>query len=427
MKLRELLTTIEQVAKRNEISKPLICGGAVREKVMGTLTKLDDIDITNGESSIKNLAKEVELELGKTFAVHSKTMDDSHTSIFIGKKFKLDFSSNFISPSIEQELTRLGVKNSTGLTKEAYSRDFTANSLIMDFSLQNIYDPTKKGLSDIKSKILRTCLSPEITLNDNLNRLIRIVYLSAKLDFSIDPAIVEFVKGNQNLFSKLDPAYLSNTLNKAIQYNPKKTAAVLDELDLWKVLPITEQLYPYYEKRFKTAQLRQNFDYGEGFYANLQKEKSVSQFRKKRKKKQKKDIKGIRKMKLAYYNGIEEYLTDNFPVVLNDDLETKMDRRENKAGIEEALDQEDKDEGEDGGDTGETLLNPANYSDSMFGSMHGTEGLTTMPVAEFPGHLGEDHGAVVNNDYNELYQPSGLLGSKALFDLATHFHKLSII
>jgi hypothetical protein len=43
----------------------------------------------------------------------------------------------------------------------------------------------------------------------------------------------------------------------------------------------------------KTAQIRQNYDYGESMYMNLDKYKSVSDFRKKRRGKRKRDIKNI--------------------------------------------------------------------------------------------------------------------------------------
>jgi len=43
----------------------------------------------------------------------------------------------------------------------------------------------------------------------------------------------------------------------------------------------------------KIAQIRRNYDYGEGLYQNLNKYKSVSDFRAKRRKKRRKDIDNI--------------------------------------------------------------------------------------------------------------------------------------
>ena len=44
---------------------------------------------------------------------------------------------------------------------------------------------------------------------------------------------------------------------------------------------------------YKSAQIRRNYDYGENIYENLDKYKSVSEFRSKRRKKRKQDIANI--------------------------------------------------------------------------------------------------------------------------------------
>lgn len=298
MKLRELFTLISNIGNDKGISKIFLCGGAVRDRILGTLDKLEDIDLTTGDKTIKNLAKEISSELSQKFTVDVKEMDDGHTSVYL-QNIKLDFSSNFEDPLVTNYLSGLGIKNPTPLQKEMFSRDFTCNALLMSLDLSKAIDPTKKGINDIKAKVLRTCMPPEITLKSNVNRIIRAIYLAAKLDFTLDPEIVKYISSNKELISQIDNGYLSKTLNKALKYNPEKTAALLDQLDLWKSIPVTEVLYPYYAKRFiKQAQLRKNFDYGEGFYANMPEYKSVMEFRKKRKKKQKKDIKKIKDMKL---------------------------------------------------------------------------------------------------------------------------------
>lgn len=554
MKLRELLNIISYTAKKNEIATPYLCGGVVREKVMGSLTKLADLDITNGEASIKNLAKEVELELSKQFSITSKIMLDGHQSIFISKNMKIDFSSNFIIPKIDLELAKLGIKNITGMIREAYSRDFNCNSLIMSFDLRDILDPTKQGIKDIKNKVIRTCLSPEITLGYNKNRIIRTVYLGAKLGFSIDPTIIEFIAGNKNLIADIDPSYLSKTLNKAVSYSVDKTADILDSMELWKSLPIPEALYSQYKARFsKTAQLKKNIDYGEGFYSNLQEEEKNLKKKKKRKRKKiassedlysqlnalriqfsqaaqeeidsweqdedgldeelgaggicdqvsnalagivasnipdceitdggqdgddhafiivyndekafavdipprvyeigsgyswrkipsakidsadidiweinRKDL-GIEKS--AYYNGADEYLIDNFPIIQNDDLQTSMDRKENDVQEKNIIEDESnhskdtkKDDKKE--DNKEALLEPTPYSPDMFYAMHKTDGLFSMPLSSYPGHLGEEETeGVVNNPYNPIFQSNGLFELKSMEEIADLFKKLSI-
>jgi hypothetical protein len=60
------------------------------------------------------------------------------------------------------------------------------------------------------------------------------------------------------------------------------------------------RLMQHRDKKPITAQLKQNYDYGDGFYAEMNdgKVKSVDDFRKKRRNKRKKILKKIRDMKL---------------------------------------------------------------------------------------------------------------------------------
>ena len=96
-------------------------------------------------------------------------------------------SSNFNTPNITELLVKQGIKEPTDLQREMYSRDFTCNALLLDLDLKTVIDPTKQGVKDIHAKVIRTCLAPEITLTANKNRVVRAIYLAAKLDFDLDP------------------------------------------------------------------------------------------------------------------------------------------------------------------------------------------------------------------------------------------------
>lgn len=248
MKLHALLKLMEDVQRKAKTSKPFICGGVPRDKLLGKLNKIEDLDITTGDMTVQNLSKEVSIILQKKFNVITKVMEDGHSSIYLGD-FKVDFSSNFNVPNIELILNKMGIKKPNNLQKEMFSRDFTCNSLLMTLDLNTIIDPTRHGFDDLKNKMIRTCLSPEITLTTNKNRVARSIYLASKLDFEIDPKIVEWVKKHPESIRISSPKSLSEKLNKAIFYNPERTTYYLDQMDLWKHIPITKELYPYYIKR----------------------------------------------------------------------------------------------------------------------------------------------------------------------------------
>lgn len=300
MKLRELLETIDRKAKELKLPRTYACGGTPRDKVLGILTDINDLDLTNGTHSISKLALEVSNELKKQYSIEDKQMNDGHISLWLGRgktTMKIDFSSNFLVPRIDDYLTQLGIEKVTPMIRELYSRDFTCNTLLMTLDLKVIRDLTHHGIEDINKRLLKTCLHPDITLRYNTNRIVRVPYLSAKLDFDIAPEIIEWIRDNKALLKHSSQQYVIKMLEKAIDKNPDRTVWMLNQTGLWDAIPITEKLFPYFQKH---AQLRRNFDIGEGMYSKMNdgKIKSVDQFRKKRRKKQKQQIKKIKEMHL---------------------------------------------------------------------------------------------------------------------------------
>lgn len=247
MKLRELLQQMQGVQQKIGASVPYICGGTPRDKFMGRLDNVADIDITTGDKTVDYLSQEFALELRKKYNLNRKTMEDGHSTIFIGN-LKVDFSSNFIVPNIDDYLTKLGIDNPNNMQREMFSRDFTCNSLLLTIDLKQILDPTKRGFNDIKNKVIKTCLAPEITLTSNRNRVIRSVYLACKLGFEIDPAIVEFVRANPQTIKLSTQKAMHEKLNQAFTKDPDKASRLLTQMGLWQYIPITEKVYPYYMK-----------------------------------------------------------------------------------------------------------------------------------------------------------------------------------
>lgn len=242
MKLSQLLSLIEKIADDKGISAPYIVGGVPRDKVMGKLFELSDIDLTTGDEGIKYLAKELAIKLGAN--ANYQVMPDGHARITIGT-LKLDFSSNFRAPNIETILKGMGIKNPSEIQQELYSRDFTCNTLLMSLNLKEIQDPTGLAVGDIKKRILKTCLKPEITLGIDNRRVVRIIYLSAKLQFEVDPEIIAWVKDNPESIANVRPQYLIKKLTKALKYDKEKTVSLLDQMGLWPHIPPLKELLPY--------------------------------------------------------------------------------------------------------------------------------------------------------------------------------------
>lgn len=247
MKLSQLLNLIGETAYKKGISQPFICGGIPRDKLLGNLVNIGDIDITTGDDSIHYLAKEMNsLFKGKNSSF--KILEDGHAQLVIGS-VKVDFSSNYRTPKIREILQRKGIKEPSNIQMELYSRDFTCNTLLLSLDLKKISDPTGIGVKDLNSRILKTCLSPEETLGNYHKRVARIIYLAAKLNFDVDKNIIEWVKKNPATIADCKEKYLTTKILSAFRYNKEKTIKLLDEMSLWSYMPIMEELTPYMSKR----------------------------------------------------------------------------------------------------------------------------------------------------------------------------------
>lgn len=249
MQLRDLLQELKRVQEQIGTSKPYICGGTPRDKHMGRLDNISDLDICTGDKTVDYLSQEFAILLKKKYNVTRKTMEDGHSTLFIGS-LKMDFSSNFMVHNIDHYLEQMGVKP-TNMLREMYSRDFTCNSLLMTLDLKHIIDPTRRGFKDIAEKKIRTCLPPEITLTSNRNRVARAIYLACKLDFEIDDSIIEYVRKNPQTVKISTEKSLTDKLNEAFTKNPEKAAKLITDMNLWGYIPISEKAYPYYQKHLQ--------------------------------------------------------------------------------------------------------------------------------------------------------------------------------
>jgi tRNA nucleotidyltransferase/poly(A) polymerase len=246
MSLTALLKLLFQVSQEAGSSHPLIVGGAPRDKVVGNLKQsFNDIDITTGDNTVFPLAKDFGIKLKKHLPIIMKQALDGHITVYL-PDLKIDFSSNFNVPGIEKILYDKGIKNSNAMQKEIYSRDFFCNTLLMSLDFKKIRDLTGEALKDIDNKIIRTCLTPDLTFKFNTNRIVRSIYLSAKLNFDVSPDIITWVRDNPDYLLRSETAYLQKNIDKALSYDPDRVVYLLDKMELWDYIPITQALQPYY-------------------------------------------------------------------------------------------------------------------------------------------------------------------------------------
>jgi poly(A) polymerase len=241
MKLREILDTIDKVAKDRGLSQPFIVGGVPRDRVRGVAKEIDDVDLTSFAGDSQTLAYAV-VASGKLPFTYFQIYDDGHAAIRIND-LKIDFSSHFIIDDIDPVLKQMGVKDLTPLIRETYSRDFTINTLLQDLSLQNTYDITNKGLKDISSGLIECPIDPEITIQSDPKRMLRALRFALRFDYKIAENLGQTIKNNAHLLKTFSAEYLKDKANEIVKLDKDRGVQMLIDYGLLKYIPITKLIY----------------------------------------------------------------------------------------------------------------------------------------------------------------------------------------
>ena len=192
-----------------------VIGGYVRDSILGRQSKdIDIVVVGSGIELARKVAKETgpctTLSLFKSFGTAMLKFEDSEIE-FVGAR----------KESYRRESRKPIVENGT-LEDDQSRRDFTINTLAIGLH-ENQYgqliDPFD-GLSDIKNKIIRTPLSPDITFSDDPLRMLRAIRFAAQLDFEIEKETLEAIHGNRERTDILSRERITDELNKILM-SPK--------------------------------------------------------------------------------------------------------------------------------------------------------------------------------------------------------------
>jgi poly(A) polymerase len=128
------------------------------------------------------------------------------------------------------------VENGT-FEEDISRRDFTINAMAISLNERNFGELVDlfNGLDDIKKKVLRTPLQPDITFSDDPLRMMRAVRFAAQLDFSIDCDSFEAIKRNAKRLRIVSVERIMDEFNKIIlSDNPGKGIKLLRSSGLLK-------------------------------------------------------------------------------------------------------------------------------------------------------------------------------------------------
>lgn len=110
--------------------------------------------------------------------------------------------------------------------EDFYRRDFTINALYSD-KFGNIFDPSKSGLEDLKNKLIRFILTPDIRVKEDPLRMIRAMRFSLDLGFEIEKNTYESIMKNINLLRLLNKNKIMEELHKTDEINRNRIIEIL--------------------------------------------------------------------------------------------------------------------------------------------------------------------------------------------------------
>jgi len=186
-----------------------VIGGYVRDLLLRRPSK--DIDIVVVGSGI-DLAKSVARKIGKkgnisiyrNFGTAMLRFDDLELE-FVGAR-KESYRSDSRKPLVEDGT----------LEDDLNRRDFTINALAI--SLHNadygtLIDPFG-GVTDLKNKVIRTPLDPDVTYSDDPLRMMRAIRFSTQLGFQIEEKSILSIRKNRERICIISRERIIDEINK---------------------------------------------------------------------------------------------------------------------------------------------------------------------------------------------------------------------
>ena len=188
-----------------------VVGGYVRDLILSRPNK--DIDVVCIGSGI-SLAEKVAAMLGPQ--VHVNVFKNFGTAQIIDHGFEIEFVGAR-KESYRSESRKPIVEDGT-LEDDQNRRDFTINAMGICLNKKRfgeLIDPFD-GQGDLKRKIIKTPLEPEITFSDDPLRMMRAIRFATQLNFDIDPDTFNGIAAMKERISIVSQERITDELNKII-------------------------------------------------------------------------------------------------------------------------------------------------------------------------------------------------------------------
>src|SRR5213592_3447760 len=107
--------------------------------------------------------------------------------------------------------------------QDAFRRDFTINALAYDIATFAVIDYVG-GLDDLRARVVRSIRDPDVRLREDPVRMLRAIALAARLDFSIEPELLESIRRHRHEIAKSSPARMLEEYYKILHAGSSEKA-----------------------------------------------------------------------------------------------------------------------------------------------------------------------------------------------------------
>ncbi len=218
----------------SENVKAWVIGGYVRDLFLKREHGDKDVDIVvlgdgieMARKSARKLGHGIKVSVFKNFGTAMFRYHDFDIE-FVGAR-KESYSRDSRKPVVEAGT----------IEDDQKRRDFTINALAISLNRETFgeFSDPFGGIEDLRNKIIRTPLEPDITFTDDPLRMMRAVRFATQLNFTIDPATLKSIADNAERISIVSQERIVAELNKIVMSDhPSKGFILLERTGLLKLI-----------------------------------------------------------------------------------------------------------------------------------------------------------------------------------------------
>lgn len=236
-----------------------VIGGYVRDIFLNRDSH--DIDIVTVGSGIE-LAKATAFKLSKRLRV--SVFKNFGTAMFHYKGLEVEFVG--ARKESYKRNSRKPIVEDGSLEDDQNRRDFTINAMALSLcanSFGELVDPFN-GQQDLKDKIIRTPLDPDITYSDDPLRMLRAIRFANQLNFVIEEESLKAIERNAERIKIISAERVAEELNKIMLcQKPSLGFKLLQKTGLLKII------FPEFEA-MKGIDIKNGVRHKDNFYHTLQ-------------------------------------------------------------------------------------------------------------------------------------------------------------